>query len=234
MADGDKDMAPLEERIGYRFADRELLHRSLTHPSHHGESVQGNYQRLEFLGDAVLGLVLAEELFKTQPDKREGALTRCRSMLVKGRQLSKLAKEIDLGEYLLIGSAEAAQGGRSRNSILEDAFEAMIGAVYIDGGLESARQVALGIYGDLEARLDLQADVHNPKGKLQELLQPSLGNDSIEYRVTEESGPDHQKRFTVEVWIDGERRGGGTGNSKKLAEEAAAREALEDIDPAGQ
>ncbi|MEX0326042.1 MAG: ribonuclease III [Puniceicoccaceae bacterium] len=234
MADGDKDLAPLEERIGYRFVDRALLQRSLTHPSHHGESVQGNYQRLEFLGDAVLGLVLAEELFKTQPDKREGALTRCRSMLVKGRQLSQLAKEIELGEYLLIGSAEAAQGGRNRNSILEDAFEAMIGAVYIDGGLESARQVALGIYGDLEQRLHLQADVHNPKGKLQELLQPSLGNDSIDYRVAEESGPDHQKRFTVEVWIDGECRGSGSGNSKKLAEEAAAREALEAIDSSGQ
>lgn len=227
-------MAPLEERIGYRFADRSLLQRSLTHPSHHGESVEGNYQRLEFLGDAVIGLVLAEELFKTQPDKREGALTRYRSMLVKGRQLSQLAKEIELGKYLRIGIAEAAQGGRKRHSILEDAFEAMIGAVYMDGGLEAARRVALGIYGDLEERLHLQADVHNPKGKLQELLQPSLGNESIEYRVTEESGPDHQKLFTVEVWITGTCRGSGSGHSKKLAEEAAAREALEDLARSGQ
>jgi ribonuclease-3 len=207
------------------------LLRSLTHPSFQGDGDSGNYQRLEFLGDAVLGLVLAEELFVTLPEKQEGALTRRRSMLVKGRQLSQLAKEIELGDYLRLGSAEAAQGGRSRQSILEDAFEGMLGAIYIDGGLEAARKVVLGIYGPLKARLDLQAGIHNPKGKLQELLQPSLGNESIDYKTIEETGPDHQKLFTVEVWINGLCSGRGTGNSKKLAEEAAAREALEDIAP---
>ena len=229
MADGEIDTAPLEELIDYRFKDRSILLRSLTHPSFNGEKELGNYQRLEFLGDAVLGLVLAEELFKSLPGLREGALTRYRSMLVKGGQLSLLAKEMQLGQYLQMGEAEEAQGGRRKKSILEDAFEALIGAVYIDGGLEAARKVSLSIYGPLEERLEIQSGIHNPKGKLQELLQPSLGNESIEYRLAEESGPDHQKQFTVEVWIDGKCRGSGSGNSKKLAEEAAAREALEDI-----
>jgi ribonuclease-3 len=152
-------------------------------------------------------------------------------MLVKGRQLSQLAEEIGLGEFIRLGSAEDAQGGRSRHSILEDAFEAMIGAIYMDGGLEAARKVALTIYGSLQDRLDFQANIHNPKGQLQELLQPSLGNDSIEYKVAHESGPDHHKKFTVEVWISGSCRGQGSGTSKKVAEEAAAREALEKIDP---
>ena len=229
MADGEIDTAPLEKRIGYTFKEPALLKRSLTHPSFQGEAKEGNYQRLEFLGDAVLGLVLAEQLFKSLPDKREGALTRYRSMLVKGQQLSQLAGEIQLGEHVRMGAAEAAQGGRMRQSILEDAFEAMIGAVYIDGGLEKARAVTLAIYGSLEERLELQAEIHNPKGKLQELLQPDIGNDSIDYRLTEESGPDHQKQFTVEVWINGVFKGRGSGNSKKIAEEAAAREALESI-----
>jgi len=230
MVDRDTDTARLEKRIGYRFKDHTLFLKCLTHPSfNQGSSEKSNNQRLEFLGDAVLGLILARKLFNELPEEREGVLTRYRSMLVKGRQLSTLSKEIDLGEFIRMGPAEAAQGGRKRDSILEDAFEALIGAIYIDSNIESAAEVVLKIYGPLEQRLQLQLKVHNPKGKLQELLQPSLGNESIDYRLAEEAGPDHEKHFTVEVWIDGVCKGRGSGNSKKIAEEEAARKALESM-----
>jgi ribonuclease-3 len=228
MAEALESAAVLEERIGYQFTDKDLLCRALTHPSYGQENRNSEHnQRLEFLGDAVLGLVLAEMLFEELPKEREGALTRFRSMLVKGHQLCQLGRELELGNYLRLGDAEEAQGGRDRDSILEDAFEAVIGAVYLDGGLEVTRRAAQGIYGPLEARLDKQTEGHNPKGRLQELLQPRLGNESIEYRLIEESGPDHQKHFTVEVWIQDKRTGEGSGPSKKLAEAAAALDALE-------
>ena len=230
MPEEEIDIQPLEERIGYIFQDRDLLIRSLTHPSY-AKSVpdKSHYQRLEFLGDAVLGLVLAEELFRELPDEREGPLTRYRSMLAKGSQLEQLGRELGIGGFVLLGDAEAAQGGRDRPSIIEDALEALIGAVYQDGGLEAARTVVRRLYGPLPERLHLQMEDHNPKGKLQELLQPRLGNEAIEYRIAEESGPDHEKLFTVEVWFEGACRGSGTGNSKRIAEEAAAREALDEL-----
>jgi ribonuclease-3 len=230
MAEALAGPAALEERIGYPFTDKELLQRALTHPSYGQENRQSQHnQRLEFLGDAVLGLVLAEALFAQLPDEREGVLTRFRSMLVKGHQLCQLAREIRLGDSLRLGDAEETQGGRDRDSILEDAFEAVIGAVYLDGGLPATREVVLGIYGSLEDRLEKQTESHNPKGRLQELLQPELGNESIEYRLIEESGPDHLKHFTVEVWIQGSRRGTGSGHSKKIAESAAALDALDSL-----
>ncbi len=230
MDSGEPDLSQLEERIGYSFKNKSLLVRSLTHPSFTTGCPEAKHnQRLEFLGDAVLGLVLAEALFTEFPDQREGTLTHYRSMLVKGRQLYQLAEEIELGSFLRLGDAEDAQGGRERASILEDALEAVIGAIYMEAGLEGVRESVLKIFGALNERLDAQLDDHNPKGQLQELLQPSLGNNSIEYRVTEESGPDHKKEFTIEVWIDGECKGSGSGNSKKVAEEAAARMALFNI-----
>ena len=215
----NEGLAILEDRIGYFFNDKQLLLRSLTHPSYLAiDTNAAHNQRLEFLGDAVIGLILAEALFQELPGEREGTLTRSRSMLANGEQLSNLARDIGLGAHLRLGEAEDAQGGRDRASILEDAFEALIGAIYMDDGLESARAFARRIYGSLAERLDSQVDSHNPKGRLQELLQPDLGNDAIEYRVIGESGPDHCKEFTIEVWVNGERRGSGAGASKKLAE----------------
>jgi ribonuclease-3 len=231
MGTGEQDISVLEDRIAYTFADKELLQRSLTHPSF--KTPKGkcpHNQRLEFLGDAVLGMVLAEALFADLPDEREGVLTRYRSMLAKGQQLHVLAQELELGKFLRLGEAEAAQGGRERASILEDALEAVIGAIYLDGGLDAARASVRHLYGPLSSRVDAQLEIHNPKGKLQELYQPTLGNDSIEYRLIESTGPDHLKEFTVEVWIDGTCHGRGTGNSKKNAEEEAARAALDDHD----
>lgn len=218
----------LETRLGYTFADKALLERALTHPSLvQAGGADAHNQRLEFLGDALLGLIVAEALFADLPAEREGTLTRYRSMLVKGNQLCRLAREIGLGDHLRLGEAEESMGGRERDSILEDAFEALVGAIYQDGGLAAARDTVLRIYGPLQDRLTDQGQAHNPKGRLQELHQPRLGNQSIEYRVIEESGPDHCKQFTVEVWIDGRRCGQGSGPSKKLAEEAAALEALD-------
>jgi len=231
MAGALHDKAALEERIGYHFTDTALLQQALTHPSCNLDNRrEAHNQRLEFLGDAVLGLILAEALYTELPDEREGVLTRYRSMLVKGYQLCLLAREIGLGQYLEMGESEEANGGRKRSSILEDAFEAVIGAVYLDSSLETTREVALRLYGPLVKRLDTLTDAHNPKGRLQELLQPKLGNEAIEYRLTEEAGPDHRKHFTIEVWINGSRRGSGSGPSKKLAEEAAAIEALQNTE----
>ena len=224
------DISELESRIGYCFMDKQLLLNALTHPSYTKQASDMEHnQRLEFLGDAVLGLVLAEQLFNEFHDQREGVLTRYRSMLIKGEKLCRLAREIKLGKFLRIGDAEDSQGGRNRASILEDAFEAMIGAVYLDGGLAAARTAALHLYGDLEKRIDQSLQRHNPKGKLQELFQPELGNDSITYELVEATGPDHLKEFKVNVWVAGKCLGTGTGNSKKLAEEEAAREALESL-----
>jgi ribonuclease-3 len=229
MGTGEKDISVLESRIAYTFVDKELLQRALTHPSFKtSKGTSTHNQRLEFLGDAVLGMVLAEALFTDFPDEREGVLTRYRSMLAKGQQLHALAQELELGEFLYLGEAEAAQGGRERASILEDALEAVIGAIYLDGGLDAASASVRHLYGSLSSRVESQLGLHNPKGKLQELYQPTLGNDSIEYRLIESKGPDHLKEFTVEVWIDGMCRGSGTGNSKKNAEEEAARAALDD------
>jgi len=232
MTDQDEGLAELESRIAYCFNDKQLLVRSLTHPSYLTvDPTSRHNQRLEFLGDAVIGLILAEALFEQFPEEREGTLTRSRSMLANGDQLSGLAREIDLGSVLRLGEAEEAQGGRERDSILEDAFESLIGAVYLDSGLESVSTVVRQIYGPLVERLENQTDSHNPKGRLQELLQPDLGNDAIEYKVTAESGPDHEKEFTIEVWVDGVCKGSGSGASKKLAEEQAARMALEIFEP---
>lgn len=218
----------LQQRIGHTFRDITLLQRALTHPSYVREdSNASHYQRLEFLGDAVLGLILAEALFELLPDQREGVLTRYRSILVRGQQLAGIAREIGLGAHLRIADAEVAIGARELDSILEDAFEALMGAVYLDAGLEKVRAVAIGLFGDLHSRLEIQLAEVNPKGRLQELLQPKISSQDIEYRVTETTGPDHQKAFTVEVWIAGQRQGSGFGNSKKSAEEAAAREALD-------
>jgi len=217
----------LEARLEYKFEDRDLLLTALTHPSCSLQASQSHNQRLEFLGDAVLGMVVAEALFEAFPEEREGVLTRQRSRLVNGEQLSTLAREIELGTYLLMSEAEEANSGRERPSILEDAFEALVGALYLDGGLPCVRRVVMQLLGSLPERLAVAKEAYNPKGRLQEHLQPTLGNEAIEYRLKEASGPDHRKHFTVEVYIDGTCHGTGSGESKKLAEEEAAKEALQ-------
>ncbi len=217
----------LEARIGYSFMDKGLLQRALTHTSWSQVHPEDDHnQRLEFLGDAVLNLILADKLCALLPHKREGVLTRNRAALSKGMQLSALARELTLDAYLRLSDAEERNGGRARDGVLEDAVEALIGAVYLDSSYTRCREVVLGWYGDLHARLDTLLHLHNPKGRLQERVQSVYGNDSVRYVVVEQEGPPHNRLYRIRVDISGEPRGEGSGSSKKEAEENAAREAL--------
>lgn len=221
-------MTPLEERIGYKFRNPLLLAEALTHPSvaHETQRKHFDNQRLEFLGDAVLQLVMTEELYRHFGEKAEGVLTKLRSRLVSRDTLKTFAAAIDLGRYLMMGRGEEASGGRERISTLADAFEALIGAIYLDSDLATARKFVLE-----QAQSDLQliaaepVDI-NPKGDLQELLQ-SISPKSPIYETLSESGPEHDKTFEVRVVWEGYELGHGSGHSKKQAETAAAEEALE-------
>ncbi len=229
MTDDITGLQQLQQNLGYTFKDPSLLQRALTHPSYlqTAPETSEHYQRLEFLGDAALTLILAESLYHLMPDEREGVLTRNRSALAKGIQLCELARDLEIPRHLRLSEAEEANGGRERESILEDALEAVIGAIYLDCGLETTRKAILGWYGDLESRIKAHLSSHNPKGRLQELVQPTMGNEAILYRLKETSGPDHAKVYTVCVEINGLEWGHGVGTSKKEAEEQAAAMALQ-------
>jgi ribonuclease III len=222
------DPSILEARIRYVFRDRAHLERALTHGSwlQDNPAADGSNQRLEFLGDSVLQLILTEALFTLFPEDREGELSKRRAVLGKGAFLSGLAREIGLDACLRLGANEEATGGRARDAALEDAFEALVGAVSLDGGFESARKSVLGIYGDLKGRLRSLEGRANPKGRLQELVQPLHGNQAIQYKVLAAEGADHEREFEVAVFLLERRIGSGKGPSKKLAEEAAAQAAL--------
>lgn len=218
----------LQQRLVYTFRDLRLLECAVTHPSYlqdHPESPESN-QRLEFLGDAVLQLILTETLFQLFPGDREGSLSKRRSALSKGQFLSGLANELGLHACLKLSSSEEQSGGRTRPSTLEDAFEALAGAIYLDSDLPTTRRVLLGLYGSLPARLKDTQPAENPKGQLQELMQPHHGNHAIRYAVTHISGQDHAREYEAQVFLNDELLGTGRGMSKKAAEEAAARAAL--------
>lgn len=220
----------LQARLGYTFRDPALLERALTHlsfvPEHPG--VESN-QRLEFLGDAVLQLVLTEALFQLFPADREGPLSRRRATLANGVFLAQLARDVGLDTNLRLGASEESTGGRGRLSALGDAFEAVVGAIYLDSDLVTVRRVLLGLYGDLAGRLAVVGDDDNPKGRLQERIQPVHGNDALRYEVTAMEGADHARDYEVVVSLFDRPLGRGRGPSKKLAEEAAAREALKNL-----
>ena len=221
-------MTPLEERIEYKFRNSLLLAEALTHPSlgHEAQRYHFDYQRLEFLGDAVLQLVITEYLFSHFQAEAEGQLTKLRSRLVSRDALKTHAATLDLGRYILMGRGEEASGGRERTSTLADAFEALIGALYLDGGLDVAKNFILTqTRGDL-VRLTEEPTDFNPKGDLQELLQ-SISPRSPIYELVSQSGPEHEKTFVSEVVWEGIVLGEGTGRSKKQAETAAALEALQ-------
>lgn len=217
----------LQARLGYTFRDATLLERALTHPSFVPEhpGVESN-QRLEYLGDAVLQLVLTEALFQLFPTDREGPLSRRRAALANGPFLAQLARDAGLDACLRLGASEESTGGRGRASALEDAFEALLGAVFLDSDFATAQRVVLGLFGDLSARLAAVGDADNPKGRLQELVQPAHGNDALRYDVTATEGADHARAYEVIVRLLDRPLGRGRGTSKKLAEEAAARAAL--------
>jgi len=220
-------VSPLEERIGYKFRNSLLLAEALTHPSlgHETQHYHFDNQRLEFLGDAVLQLVISEYLFRRFSGEAEGQLTKLRSRLVSRETLKMHAAALDLGRYLLMGRGEEASGGRERTSTLADAFEALIGAIYLDGGLDTAREFILKqAHSDLAQLAEEPVEI-NPKGHLQELLQ-SISPRSPVYELISQSGPEHEKTFIVQAVWEGIVLGQGSGRSKKQAETAAALEAM--------
>ena len=228
----EAQLEALQERLNYRFQNAELLRKGLTHPSWAllSERPQFQNQRLEFLGDAALSLVLSDYLFTAEPDMQEGPLSRRRSALVKGELLAHLAQEIELSDCLYLGPGELKNFARGETSRMEDAFEALIGAIYLDGGLERCREVILNIYGDINERLDEALEDHNAKGRLQEWVQKFGTLEDIEYTIIEVEGPDHEKEFKVELEIRGKRMGIGIGQSRKRAEHFAAKDALDRIE----
>lgn len=221
------DHAELQERLGYRFHDRSLLDLALTHPSvahEQGLPIQTN-QRLEFLGDAVLQLVLTRELFEKFPDFGEGPLTKARAKLVNRRTLAEHARQLGLGSSLVVSRGEELHGGRERPSALADTFEALLGAVFLDGGFEAARDFILSQFRPAFGELVSLPILENPKGELQELLQ-STSAEAPQYWVVSSTGPDHDRIFECTVQHGGLELGRGRGKSKKAAESQAAMAAL--------
>jgi ribonuclease-3 len=216
--------------LGYTFRDEGLLKLALTHPSiaHEANAPTQHNQRLEFLGDSVLSLVLARALFEKFPDADEGALTKSRAKLVNATSLAEHARKLDLGAHLALSRGEENSGGRNRASALTDAFEALIGAIFLDGGFEVAREFILREFADDFETLTEVSGIANPKGELQELLQaksPSAPN----YKLISAEGPDHDRDFVCAVSHDGIELARGSGKSKKAAESNAALEALKKL-----
>lgn len=216
-------MKELEKNIGYEFKDKELLRLALTHSSYANE--KGNKrdnERLEFLGDSVLGFITAEYLFKSLSDRPEGELTKLRANAVCEKSLAQFAAEINLGEHILLGKGEIMTGGRERPSILSDAFESVIAAIYLDGGMDQAEKFVLRFVSKTTTDTVQATDY---KTLLQEVIQKNP-DEHLTYSLAAQSGPDHDKTFTVEVFLNSNCIGTGSGHSKKKAEQAAAREAL--------
>ncbi len=228
-------MQNLENALGYTFRDRTLLEEALNHSSyaneHRGAGLKSN-ERLEFLGDAVLGVVTAEYLFQNHPDLPEGDLTRIRAVLVCEKSLYEVAQSLSLGSYLKLGKGEESGDGRQRPSILADAVEAMFAAVYLDSDMETVRRLIHRVLLDKEPETQIEERRKDYKTKLQEITQRQPGQ-NLTYVIVQESGPDHAKVFTVEAQINGRCIGAGSGRSKKEAEQSAARAALEAL-PKGE
>jgi len=213
-----------EEILGRRFTDRDLLRRALTHPSAVEDTdADGFYERLEFLGDSILGFIIAEETFNRFPSMREGGMTRIKVSLVAGSVLSGVARELGLLDALIVGESERGTGGRGLNSALENAYEALTAALYLDGGLEAAREWVLRTLGPLITE-DAATTPENPKSRLQELVQAR--GESPVYETTAIDGPPHDRTFAVTVDVAGVRLGEGSGRTKREAEAAAATMAL--------
>jgi ribonuclease-3 len=226
MSDRDELLARLEERLDYRFRRRELLERALTHRSFANErGLEENYERLEFLGDAVLGLATAELLFAERPRRPEGALTRRKGHLVSARVLAELASGLELGEALRLGVGEERSGGREKASLLTDALEAVLGAIFHDGGYDAAREVAHRLLARVRGP-GRRVGERDAKTRLQELAQ-GRGWERPSYHQTAASGPDHDRIFTVECRLGERPLGVGEGRTKKQAEMRAAAAALE-------
>lgn len=223
-----KEIASIEKRINYHFRDKELLLTAFIHPSFANENktlVKQHNERLEFLGDSVLGLLIAGYLYTHLPQKSEGTLSALRAKIVEGSSCILFAEKLKLLDYLMLGKGERRNGGRGRGSIMADLFEALMGAIYLDGGLEKARLFFFDHFAD-ELALLIQEPQGNWKAELQDLCQKRYQETPV-YKVASESGPDHSKRFEVVVFVQSEEKGRGSGSSKKEAQQNAAKEALD-------
>jgi ribonuclease-3 len=216
----------LQDELGYHFKDPALLIRSLTHVSYERQKSEGHNEVLEFLGDAVLDLAVSDLLMRANPDKPEGILSKMRAALVNAEVLAQKAVGLRLGALLRIGKGEELSGGRSKESILAGAFEALLGGIYRDGGYEAAHRVVERYFGtDVTAK---KLGQHDYKTRLQEISQ-MLFHAPPEYRIVDESGPDHDKFFVTEITVGGEILGKGEGRSKKQSEQQAAKKALKEL-----
>jgi len=224
------DLAVLQNTLGVSFKDPSLMEQALVHSSYINESpgITTSNERLEFLGDAVLGLIIAQELYQRLPQSSEGEMTELRSSLVRGDALSRLAKAISLGDYLYLGKGEEASGGRRKPAKLAGAMEAVIAAIFLDQGLNATRDFILRLMGKELDKVLSQGIAPDYKSQLQELIQ-ARHQQTPTYQVIEETGPDHDRRFSVEVRVGGTVLGRGSGKSKKSAEEEAARSALDQL-----
>ena len=220
-------MVELEQLLGYRFNDPELLCRALSHSSYTNEtkSVRESNERLEFLGDSVLSIIVAEYLFKNYSKFPEGELTKLRASLVCEKSLAAFSREIELGKFLFLGKGEQLNGGRERPSILVDAFEAVLAAMYLDGGMDVAKRHVLRFVENELKNHTVEEAFHDYKTQLQEIIQRNPEEELL-YVLVGEEGPDHDKRFTVEVRLNSNVIGKGEAHSKKQAEQYAAKQAL--------
>ncbi len=219
-------MNSLEKNLNYKFNNIAILKNALTHSSYANEVRNGitSNERLEFLGDSVLSLIVSEHIYTNFSNLPEGELTRLRASLVCEKTLCEFSRELELGKYLMLGKGEDKTGGRDRDSILADAFEAVLAAIYLDGGMEAARKHVLNFVFRELVSPEHEA-VKDYKTALQEIIQRNP-EESVSYFLTDEQGPDHNKRFTVEVRLNSNTIGCGTGKSKKQAEQMAAKQAL--------
>ncbi|MGE5614213.1 MAG: ribonuclease III [Bacillota bacterium] len=231
VAGNIEKISELEAKIKYTFKDKDILLMALTHSSYANEKKHGGLEsneRLEFLGDAVLNIITSEYIYGHYPGLSEGEMTKTRASIVCEASLVKCARSIMLGDYLLLGKGEENSGGRNRTSILSDAFEALIGAIYLDGGLKEAANFLFSVMNDILRDFRENAAFVDYKTQFQELVQKH-GEQSISYKVISETGPDHNKKYAVQVSVGNNVLGTGEGHSKKEAEQNAARIALEKL-----
>ncbi|MEC9489241.1 MAG: ribonuclease III [Halanaerobium sp.] len=225
-------LSELEEELAIHFSDRSLLEKALRHKSYIMEQPEQGLEdneRLEFLGDSVLDLVISEYIYKAYQDHTEGDLAKIRAVVVSAPVLAGIAKTIALGSYIFLGRGEEISGGRKRENLLADTFEALIGAIYLDQGLEQARQFILGNLEDEVQAVEAGEHIHDFKTMLQEITQKKY-NTLPHYEVVKEEGPEHNKRFLVQVALEDKPLGQGQGTSKKEAEQRAAKEAVQELE----
>lgn len=225
------NLSKFEDTIGYHFNNIELLKKAFTHSSYANEKhieKYDNNERLEFLGDAILELVISDYIYRNYPKMPEGELTKLRAGTVCEGSLAEKARKINIGEFLMLGKGEEATGGRARDSILADTFEAVIGALYLDGGIVSAKEYVLNQMESTVDKINVSLNIIDCKTRLQEEIQ-KLSKEPLHYEIINESGPDHNKVFTSVVKHSGSVLGTGSGKSKKEAEQAAAAAALKEM-----